>query len=200
MKHLEPLEEAMLERAAAGEALDLLNESPVPDPMAMESWGQSQTIRASILQYLLTESEWQVSGKGVRLRGVRIKGLLDLEAARVRCPLQLEDCYLDYSEPVVLDYAVIPQLALRRCRLAGISGDALVITTNLSLTGSIIEGAVVLPGTRINGAFRCTGARLGANDLGNSLRCTAMSVRLSVYLDKVVTQGAIVLERADIGG
>lgn len=45
---------------------------------------QHPVMRAEILRHLLTADEWQVDSKGVRLRGARISGLLDLEAVTER--------------------------------------------------------------------------------------------------------------------
>ena len=60
-------------------------------------------IRAELLVDLLTGTRLP-DGKpprAVKLRGARITGSLDLEAATLTCPLLLQDCYID--EPVILD-------------------------------------------------------------------------------------------------
>ena len=158
-------------------------------------------IRAEVLRHLLTAADWPVGPKGVRLRRVMISGLLDLAGATVRCPLVLEDCDLDDSRFLVLDYATIPFLALTRCRLAGFSGDSLAIGGNLNLSGSAFAGQVVLAGARIDGALLCWGASLGKNSYGTSLLGQGMTVRLSVHLRGGFTSnGGIILSRADIGG
>ena len=85
---LRPLEQEMVEQAAAGEPVDLLDQ-PASDFPAMQAWGPERTIRAAVLRHLLVEPDWPVHAKGVRLRGMRISGQLDLEAATLRCPLRL---------------------------------------------------------------------------------------------------------------
>ena len=43
-------------------------------------------------------------------------------------------------------------------------------------------------------------ARVGANAKGDSLICNGMNLRLSAHLWELASQGAVVLDRADIGG
>src|SRR5688572_6023357 len=85
---LRPLEQQMIDQAAAREWIDLLDQ-PAPDLQAMQAWGPERTIRAAVLRYLLVEPKWPVHAKGVR-----ISGRLDLEAATLRCPLRLSTCFL----------------------------------------------------------------------------------------------------------
>lgn len=98
-----PPEVKMLRFAATGEQLDL-GKDPFELP-AMKAWAEERTIRASVLRQLLVDQQWPVHARGVRLRGLRISGHLDLEAVALRCPLHLEDCYLDDPRPVVLNHA-----------------------------------------------------------------------------------------------
>jgi hypothetical protein len=79
----------MLECAASGELLDPIGDLSLLDRAAINVEAQPRTIRAAVLRHLLTETDWAVEPKGVRLSRVRITGLLDLEAATVRCPLWL---------------------------------------------------------------------------------------------------------------
>jgi len=153
------------------------------------------------LRHLLTADDWPVDPKGVQLRRVRISGLLDLERVTVRCPLGLTDCDLDDSRPVIANFATIPLLILRRCRLAGFAGDSIAVTGNLTFSESHFAGAVVVSGARIGGALQCSGTRIGANARGYSLSGHGMNVRLSVHVNRgFVCDGAIVMHRAEIGG
>jgi hypothetical protein len=115
---VEPPEQALLDHALAGTPLDLAGDGSV-DQETMTEWGQARTVRAAVLRHLLVEPQWPVHSKGIRLRGARISGHLDLESAMVRCPLRLEDCYLDNPDSVTLDYATAPVIILSRCRVGG---------------------------------------------------------------------------------
>ncbi|MGW7055111.1 hypothetical protein [Streptomyces sp. NPDC054887] len=147
----------MLDHVAAEERLDPSGGAEV-DRSTMPAWGAERTIRADVLRHLLVEPQWAVHARGVRLRAVKISGHLDLESATLRCPLVCEDCFFDSPEPVTLDYATASYVALLRCSLASLAGDALVVTKDLDLNGSLFEGgAVRLPGAVITGQLSLRG-------------------------------------------
>ena len=217
----EPLTITRIRLAAhAGETLDLLG-SPAPHVMfeadVMEAWGAERTIEAPELRRLLVEPDRRMHARGVHLRGARIAGQLDLKAAKLLCPLQLEDCYFDdaclVNDDVCLvnvDHAEVSLLALIRCRLAGLSGDSLKATKGLDLTGSILTQALTLPNADITGRLCCTGAELRgavgdprspAVGKGYALDADSMKVRGDVCLDGSFTAvGGVWLNRADIDG
>ena len=120
--HVAPLEEQMRAKAAIGELLDC-GEGPF-DLATMQLWGEERTVSAAVLRDLLVEGQWPVHAKGVRLRGVRISGLLDLEGATLRCPLSLDSCYLDADDPACLDHATASRVALTGCQLAGLTANS----------------------------------------------------------------------------
>jgi hypothetical protein len=163
---LTPLEAVMVAGAAAGE---LVNCGQGPFSLVeMQAWGEERTVRAAVLRHLLVSNEWSADARGVRLRGVRISGRLDLEAAALRCPLYLESCFLD-AEPVCLDQAAAMALTITRCRLAGLTGEMLTASA-LDLSGSTLTGPLRLPGADISGALSCRGAQLtGCDDEDNAL-------------------------------
>jgi hypothetical protein len=199
---LEPPEQQLLHHAAAGTRLDLAGDGPV-DHQAMDGWDPTRTVRAAVLRHLLVEPQWLLDSKGVRLRGARISGRLDLESTEVRSPLLLEDCYFDSPDPVILDYATASRIVLVRCRVAGgLAARLLVVTKELDLSGSAFEGAVWLAGADITGQLNCRGAQLtGKDNDGNALNGEAMKVGGPVYLDEGFTAaGAIQLLGADITG
>jgi len=206
---LETCEQSVIKHAVIGGRLDVreIDDAPTVDQFpieleTMQAWGADRTIRAEVLQHLLTESQWTIHTKGIRLRGVRISGPLDLESATLRCPLVLEDCYLDSKEPVVLKYSTVSLLRLVRCRLAGLNADMLVVTKEMDLTRSTFTGAVRLPGANIAGTLNCSGAKITDTDTDNdALVADAVKVGGDVLLDDEFTAaGAIRLHGADITG
>lgn len=199
---MEPPERQLLHQAAAWARLDFAGDSPV-DHQAMDGWGPARTVRAAVLRHLLVEPQWRLHSKGVRLRGARISGRLDLESTEVRCPLLLADCYFDSPEPVTLDYATASRIVLARCRVAGgLAARLLVVAKELDLSGSAFEGAVWLAGADITGRLSCRGAQLTGKDAaGNALNGEMMTVGGHVLLGQVsTTAGAIRLLGADITG
>jgi hypothetical protein len=195
-----PLEEEMRAKAAAGELLDY-GAGPF-DLAAMQSWGGERTVRAAALRDLLAGGQWPVHAKGVRLRGVRISGLLDLEGATLRCPLSLDSCYFDSDEPACLDHAIASQVALIGCQLAGLTAGMLT-AGHIDLSHSTLRtGPLSLMCANITGELICSGARLNGTDSDlNALVAGGMKVGGSVYLDdRFTAAGAVWLARADIAG
>jgi uncharacterized protein YjbI with pentapeptide repeats len=195
-----PLEEEMRAKAATGELLDC-GAGPLDVP-AMQAWGEERTVRAAVLRYLLVGGQWPVHAKGVRLRGVKISGLLDLEGATLRCPLSLDSCFLDADDPACLDHAIASRVALTGCQLAGLTASALTVA-QLDLSRSTLRaGPLSLMSANITGELTCSGAQLnGTDNDGNALVASGMKVAGSVSLDDGFTAaGAVWLARAGIGG
>jgi hypothetical protein len=189
-----PLEVEMIAGAAAGELVD---RGAGPSDLAeMQTWGQERTVRAEVLQHLLVAGEWPVHAKGVRLRGVRISGHLDLKAATLAGPLSLDGCYLDAGKRASLDYATASLVTLTGCQLAGLTGRMLT-ARELDLRNSTLARPLSLRGAVI-GQLICGGAQL--NGHGYALTARGMKVSGIAHLDDGFTAaGAIRLSGAEIG-
>lgn len=194
------LEEEMRAKAVTGELTDR-GKGPFELP-EMAAWGPNRTIRAAVLRHLLIEQAWPVAAKGVRLRGVRIEGHLDLEAATLRCPLSLEDCYFDVDKPAFIDHATASIVTLTGCRLAGLSAEG-ISTKSLDLSGSIFTDFVNLIAAVITDQLVFRGATLtGRNDNGEALAGDRMQVNGNAFFDEkfTVTSGSVRIAGADIEG
>jgi hypothetical protein len=185
-------ESQMLAKAATGGLLD-----------AMQDWGKERTVSAAVLRALLVDERWPVHAKGVRLRGVRISGLLDLEGATLRCPLSLDSCYFDGA--VCLDYVTASRVVLTGCQLAGLTASMLR-ARQVDLSRSTLRtGPLLLMCGDITGDLICSGTQLKGTDSDrNGLVAGGMKVGGSVYLDQLdrpfTATGAVWLARADITG
>ena len=204
---LAPTEEKLLSCVEKGEQY---YPGPPPARQPMKEWGPDRTIRAEMLRHLLVEQEWPVHAKGVVLRKVRITGLLDLEAATVRSPVRLKECYLDADEPLMLESAAVSVLDILECRLAGLSAARLVATKGVDLSLSTFTQPVQLSDSDISGGLYCHGATLaGISSDGYALMGSRMKVSGGLFLTsfawrdfvKLFTAaGAIVLDDAEING
>ena len=172
----------------AGELFNLEEELPEPvqgrpDPgtglpalTEMQAWGSERTIRAAVLKHLLTEGD-QVHARGVWLRGVRVIGPLEMEGCSLLCALRLERCYFSSPQLIELYRASASWLTLTGCYLPGLSGNRLVVTKDLDLTGSVFAGPVALEAADIAGNCDFTGAHLdGAGPDGNALYADGIKV------------------------
>ena len=130
-----PLEEEMVARAAAGELVD--GGSGPFSLVEMQAWGKERTVRAAVLRHLLIGKDWLTDARDVRLRGIRVSGALDLEAAALHCPLHLDSCFLE-GKLVCLDQATATVLTITGCHLAGLTGEVLTANTpDLSAPGAV---------------------------------------------------------------
>jgi hypothetical protein len=138
---------------------------------------------------------------GVRLRGARISGRLDLENLTTDVNLELRDCLLE--EGVLARGARMAAVALTRCQLEHPTDpplDATRLTCSvLDLTGARIighatAGAVNLIGAQIDRSLDCDGASL-RNDSGPALVGDSLQVGRAINL-----RGGFTAARASVSG
>ncbi|MGW5669358.1 hypothetical protein [Micromonospora sp. NPDC003776] len=193
-----PVEQRLIESVARGEVLDLAGDGPV-DEAAMRTWGDERTVSAAVIRDLV---RGRLGGDpdphGLRLRGARIAGQIDLENITSDLALELRDCLL--PDGVNLRKAQLLAVALIGCRIEqpADSDDAPVDATHfaarvLSLAGSTAtsageQGTVRLLAARI-GTLGCGGARL-ENSIGPALDADGLQVDQSVFLNGGFTAGS----------
>lgn len=112
------------------------------------------SIRAGLLRYvLLATGQTALDGKGLRLRGARIKGALDLQGCDCNRDITLSHCSLD--EPLSLVNATLRGLHISNSQIKGISADNASFSGSLYIrAGTVIEGEIGLAGARIKGALQ----------------------------------------------
>ena len=172
---------------------------------AMQAWGPDRMVRAAVLRHLLLSDDWPVHDKGVRLRGLQIIGQLDLEHAGLRCPLSLDCCYL--PDGVAVTGATVSMFVMKDCQVAGLAGDALVVSRFLDFGGSTFTGPVRLMLAVIGGGLNFRGCHLSkAGDDGVVLWAERIRVDGDAFLDKYpgqrpfVADGGLRLSGATIAG
>jgi hypothetical protein len=149
---------------------------------------------------------------GIRLRGAKITGRLDLECLTTDVNLELADCLLE--EGVIANDARLATVVLTGCQIEHPAepplGGARLTCSLLGLDGVRVighaqNGAVDLSGAHIGGDLDCAGAEL-RNDSGPGLRAHGLQVDQNVHLRGGFTAagsglgGAVRLSGAHIGG
>ncbi|SMD27316.1 hypothetical protein [Kibdelosporangium aridum] len=184
---LSPVEQRLIEHIERGDLLDLCGGQPVDDA-AMRSWDETLTISAGVIRDILRGRHvTDPDPHGLRLRGARIDGWLDLENITSAMSLELEDCFLELG--VNARDADLKGLVLAGCRLSHpteppLDGTRLTATV-VSMNGTVIhahaaEGAVRLLGAHLGGLY-CDGAQL-VNDSGRALDAENLRVDQDVFL------------------
>jgi len=208
---LTEVERALVEHVTCGELLDLAAGEPI-DEAAMRAWGDARTVRATVLRDILRgRLAPEPDPHGLRLRGARIAGQLDLEHLTTSVAVELRDCLLDQG--LVASNARLPALVLSGCRLEHPSQPPLeaqeLTTTVLLLDAAVIVAACETGGLRVADAhldaLGCTGATLH-NSRGPALAAERLQVSQGVFLRGGFEAvgaghtGAVVLAGAHIHG
>src|SRR5580693_6111976 len=172
----------------------------------MRRWGRSHTVRASVIRDILRgRLVGRPDPRGIRLRGARISGRLDLNYLTATIPLSLTDCLL--PDGIVASSATLPALILRGSLLAHrdlppLGAEGLVVGQDVFLDGGFTAtasgslGAVQLAGARIGGQLVCADAAITGTN-GSALTTDGLVVGQDLYLARLTASGggpAAVLE------
>jgi hypothetical protein len=177
----------LVDHVRRGTVLDLADGEPV-DPDVMRSWSASHDIDADVIRDILRgRLVTDPDPHGVRLRGARLIGRLDLEDLSTGVNLDLRECFL--PEGLAAGDASLHALRLEGCLLEHASGSAIaadrLVASLLVLRASTVighgsAGAVALQGARLDG-LDCDRARI-RNDSGPALRAGSLRVEQDVFL------------------
>ena len=212
------MEQSLVEHVGRGEQLDLTADDEAVDEAAMRSWGDSRTCRASVIRDILRgRLATDPDPHGLRLRGAKITGRLDLENLITDVNLELTECLLE--EGVVARDARLASVSLTRCQLehsakspldasrltcSVLSLDMTRVIAHATVFELIGSGAVDLRGAHIAGDFSCIQADL-RSDNGTALNADGLQVGQDMLLSLWFTatgsgRGAVSLIGAHIGG
>ncbi len=220
---LSSVEQALVDHVCRGEQLDLRDEAAdvawlqvwggvVIDEASMRAWGESRTCRAWVIRDILRgRLAADPDPHGLRLRGARIIGRLDLENLTTDVNLELNDCLLEKG--ILARDAHLTYLGLAGCQIEPATEPALdaenLTCGVLALTGARTvsyadSGAVRLNGAHISGHLDCTGAEL-RNDFGPALFADGLQVDQAMFLRYFTAtvstgDGAVRLLGAHLGG
>jgi hypothetical protein len=213
-----PIAERIADSLRAGTVLDLIPDVPAGrelDEDAMRAWGSDHDVDAVVLRDLLRclDPDLRPDPRGLRLRGLRVRGRLDLNLVTTPVSLELEDCLLE--EGISADHAQLPTLYLSRCWIAHpteivLDFDRLRMDGSLYLNRSVIigatwEGAVRLADARIGGSLYLRGTTVRNPD-GPAVVTAGAHIERDLVADKACVleggsvDGTLVLQDARIGG
>lgn len=158
LSDLSDTERRLVRMVSSGEELSLIGKKHpdrlVPEKV-MRSWGEAHTIHADVIRdILLGRLGGSADPRGIRLRGARISGRLDLDYVSATIPLSLIGCLL--TEGMTASAASLPALILRGSRLEhtdlpALAGDRLT-TTMLDISLSDINAGSEAAGILLEGA------------------------------------------------
>jgi hypothetical protein len=136
------VEQSLVDHVIRGEWLDLAADDEAIDEAAMRSWGDSRTCPASVIRDILRgELASHPDPHGLRLRGARISGRLDLENLTTDVNLELKDCFID--EGLTARGAHLASVALIGCQIEHPAEPPLVLQPDfvIFMTRGLVAGS-----------------------------------------------------------
>jgi hypothetical protein len=161
------LEQRLLDAVRDGEVLDLAGGELV-DEDAMRSWDGSRTVSAALIRDLVRGRRGiEPDPHGLRLRGARVSGRVDLANITSDLRVELVDCFV--PDGLDLRDGQLPGLVLDGSRFGHPAGSAgpPVDATRFTAPAMSLRGAVADAATP-DGAVRLVGAHLGSLDCGRA--------------------------------
>jgi hypothetical protein len=160
-------------------------------------WGHERDIRAEVIAALLLGSDPAEarSVAGLRLSGARVTGVLKLEYATIRYPVEFAHCVFDSD--VLLAEASTRSIRLRNCSVPHLDASRMQLRGELQAEGCRFESLslraahlteVTLSGSQIS----CRG--------GVALNGDLLTVDAAMYCHDMLIQGEVRLSGAHISG
>lgn len=160
----------------------LPNRTTVGDGTIPTSENKATDIRADLVRLLLLGSPDvpNLHDKGIRLRGARIIGSLDLQGCDCPRDLSLSQCRL--SEPLNLVNASLRGLHISGCEMKGIAADNLNVAGSVYIrAGTRVTGEISLAGARVSGDLQICDAQIDTV-LQDAIFAPSLQVDGSVFL------------------
>jgi len=202
LSDLATTERKLWQVAAMGAVVDLrVGDSQLDSPEQCAKWGPERTVRAQVIADLLIGEgdAAAMAVRGVRLRGARITGDLNLEATTLRCPLALLDC--SFANALNFEEATAASVRLSGSHVPAVHAKQLLTRGDLRLdAGCSVSGGVGLVGAHIGGQLACTGGHFSNSD-GPAINADRLTVDQEMDCDRGFTaSGEVRLLGAHIGG
>jgi len=187
---LSPHEHFVVERTILGELADF---TALAGP-----GGAKPAIRAGFIRKLMLglDPTWTVRAPGVRIKGARIDGALDLTDCSALPALSLEACVI--PDAMTLDHASLTRLSLRDSAITTLKADGMRLAGALDVGGatalSVGQAAWIdAPGASIGGDVLASGTKLMAPPPRPSAEIPTGQRRFALNLRSATIEGGIFL-------
>ncbi|MCX4630854.1 membrane-associated oxidoreductase [Streptomyces sp. NBC_01443] len=200
---LTPAERRVWEAFPRGDGVDF-REHPEDSSVDGAGWGPERTVRAEVLRALLLGAGPAEEGRvaGLKIKGARITGKLDLRYAAVDHPIRLRDCW--FERKPLLYGAQLKALVLGYSTLPGLTAATVRVDVVLRLSCCRITGPVRLQGAKISGGLFLQGAVLGptAGEEADEppLQLNHVEIGTDIIANDLTVHGQLRLNGATVGG
>ncbi|WP_371679373.1 membrane-associated oxidoreductase [Streptomyces sp. NBC_01276] len=200
---LTPAERRVWEAFPRGDGVDF-REHPEDSSVDGAGWGPERTVRAEVLRALLLGAGPAEEGRvaGLKIKGARIVGKLDLRYAVVDHAIRLRDCW--FERKPLLYGAQLKALVLGYSTLPGLTAATVRVDVVLRLSCCRISGPVRLQGAKLAGGLFLQGAVIGptAGDEADEppLQLNHVEVGTDIIANDLTVHGQLRLNGATVGG
>lgn len=175
-KPLSPAEQRLVDGCITGERVT------IGDGNLPTETSKDVDVRADIIRLFLLGQDPKITlhAKGIRLRGARIQGVLDLQGSDCGYDLTLTRCEIEKAPSFI--NARVRGVHLSGCTLPGLHADNCDFQGSFFLrSGSYSTGEIAMPGARLSGDLQICSARITSTN-GMGIFATSIKVEGSVYL------------------
>ncbi len=184
---------------SAGRWVDLrTGDVAADDPRRAGAWGPARVVRAQVLRELLLGARQPEPGSapGIRLRGARITGRLDLMGAATSWPLVCEYCSFDTE--IRLVESVIKTVRIVHSRIPALNATRMRLDGIINLWCCTIAGLVRLDQAQVTGQVCLTGAEIG--DGTEAVAAAGLTIDGGLECARVTAHGQVSIQVARISG
>lgn len=195
-------EQEIWQAAVTGVGIDLQSgQDNLDSPERWSEWTPERTVRSEVIAVLLIGDgeAASITVRGIRLRGARITGELNLEATTLRCPLALVEC--SFSDILHLEEATARSVRLSGSHLPAVQARLLRTSGDLTCNeGFSVSEGIDLTDAHIGGQLSCSGGKFSHPE-GDALSANGLTVDGDMFCGQgFVATGAVDLRAAHIGG
>ncbi|MBO0801629.1 MAG: hypothetical protein J2P25_00935 [Nocardiopsaceae bacterium] len=162
--------------------------------------GDPPVIRAEVVTALLLGAVEPETGAaaGIRLRGARITGSVDLKGGAVSWPAVFDGCRFDNGVGFV--DSSVRTVRILDSELPVFNGARMRLDGILDLKGSVIAGGVRLDQARVSGQLRLREARVGTGTAIDVVAAEALSVEGSIDCAGMEARGKVLFQALRVSG
>lgn len=162
-------------------------------------WGHSRTIRPELIEWVLSLStdKFILPRHGVRIKGAKIVGKLDLSNSVVRVPLELQHCC--FTEKIDASSSQLNFLSLCGSLTQQIEADAVQIAHDLDLEDIWVEGGISLQDSRLGQNLICRRGIFRSLTYP-AFNASGMILECDIVSDQATYSGGLELVAATIKG
>ena len=195
-------EQRLWDAFPAGGWVDLrVGDPAADDPRRAGRWGPERYVRAEVLRALLLGARQAEPGSapGIRLRGARVSGRLDLMGATTNWPLVCEYCAFDRE--IRLVESVTKTVRIVHSNMPGFNGTRMRLDGILTFWSSVIDGVLRLDQAKVTGQVSLRDTRIGAaRILADAVPAFGLSVDGGVEFAGMTANGMVSIQVAKITG